>query len=157
MTRSQAILSDGAESGRLFSLALSVPEAEAVRYERARTRMAFGEWLRRQRRVREARDQSQRARDAFDSLGARAWVRRADSELLATGDASPSPQRLWATKFGLTPREDELAWLAVSGLSNQGIGWQLGLTHRTVASHLSHVYVKVGVSSRKHLPSALEP
>ncbi|NEC32683.1 helix-turn-helix transcriptional regulator [Streptomyces rubrogriseus] len=157
VTRSQAILSDGPEAEGLFTLALSVPQAKAFRYERARTRMAFGEWLRRQRRVREAREQLQRARDAFDSLGAQAWVRRADSELLAAGDASPSPQRVWAGKFGLTPREAEIAWLAVSGLSNQGIGWQLGLTHRTVASHLSHVYVKVGVSSRRHLPSVLEP
>ncbi|GAB1340673.1 LuxR family transcriptional regulator [Streptomyces sp. E-15] len=157
VTRSRAILSDGPEAERLFTLALSAPGAEAVRYERARTRMAFGEWLRRHRRVREAREQLQGARDAFDSLGARAWVRRADSELLAAGDAAPPPQRILAGKFGLTPREAEIAWLAVSGLSNRGIGWQLGLTHRTVASHLSHVYVKVGVSSRRHLPSVLEP
>ncbi|MFL6000178.1 MAG: helix-turn-helix transcriptional regulator [Streptomyces sp.] len=61
------------------------------------------------------------------------------------------------TDSGLTPRQAEIARLAVDGLSNQGIGRHLGLTHRTVASHLSHVYVKVGVGSRRHLPSTLEP
>ncbi|MER6920769.1 helix-turn-helix transcriptional regulator, partial [Streptomyces spiralis] len=61
----------------------------------------------------------------------------------------------WAERFSLTPREAEVARLAAAGLTNQRIGWHLGLTHRTVASHLSRVFLKVGVQSRRQLPSVL--
>ncbi|MET9297069.1 LuxR C-terminal-related transcriptional regulator [Streptomyces sp. NPDC003077] len=153
LARSLALLGDGDGPEELFTRALAVPGAEALRYEQARTRLAFGEWLRRRRRVLEARDQLRRARDAFASVGADVWVRRADSELLAAGQAS-HPSRAEA-ELGLTPREAEVARLAAEGLSNQGIGWRLGLTHRTVASHLSRVFAKAGVTSRKQLPAVL--
>ncbi|GAA2458900.1 AAA family ATPase [Streptomyces glaucus] len=156
LARSRALLGDGGDPEESFARALAVPGSRALRYERARTRLAFGEWLRRRRRVREAREQLQRARDAFASIGADVWVRRADSELLAAGEAPPAPYpRRAATELGLTPREAEVARLAAEGLSNQGIGWRLGLTHRTVASHLSRVFAKAGVSSRRHLPAVL--
>ncbi|PNV31906.1 hypothetical protein C1708_05920 [Streptomyces sp. DH-12] len=155
LARSLALLGEGDAPEKHFTRALAVPGTGALRYERARTRLAFGEWLRRRRRVLEARDQLQRARDAFASAGAAVWVRRADSELLAAGDATARGPRRGAAGLGLTPREAEVAWLAAQGLSNQGIGWQLGLTHRTVASHLSRVFAKAGVTSRKQLPAVL--
>ncbi|CAM5714511.1 HTH luxR-type domain-containing protein OS=Streptomyces fumanus OX=67302 GN=GCM10018772_40850 PE=4 SV=1 [Streptomyces fumanus] len=155
LARSLALLGEGDAPEEHFTRALAVPGTGALRYERARTRLAFGEWLRRRRRVLEARDQLQRARDAFASAGAAVWVRRADSELLAAGDATAADPLRGAAGLGLTPREAEVARLAAQGLSNQGIGWQLGLTHRTVASHLSRVFAKAGVTSRKQLPAVL--
>ncbi|GGT09691.1 AAA family ATPase [Streptomyces griseoviridis] len=155
LARSLALLGEGDAPEEHFTRALAVPGTGALRYERARTRLAFGEWLRRRRRVLEARDQLQRARDGFASAGARVWARRADSELLAAGDATAADPLRFTAGFGLTPREAEVARLAARGLSNQGIGWQLGLTHRTVASHLSRVFAKAGVTSRKQLPAVL--
>ncbi|MFQ6147088.1 AAA family ATPase [Streptomyces seoulensis] len=155
VARSRALLSEqGEETDRHFTRALSA-SGEDLRFERARTHLAYGEWLRRQRRVLDARIQLQLARDTFAALGAGIWSRRAASELLAAGEAASSAHPAWAEQFRLTPREAEVARLAASGLTNQKIGWQLGLTHRTVASHLSRVFVKVGVGSRKQLPAVL--
>ncbi|MBO1331222.1 LuxR family transcriptional regulator [Streptomyces sp. VRA16 Mangrove soil] len=153
VARSQALLCETAEAGASFAEALT--GGEELRFERARTRLAFGEWLRRQRHVSAAREQLQQARDLFGALGADIWYRRAASELLAAGDAAPSANVVWAQRFGLTPRETQVAELAAAGLTNQKIGWQLGLTPRTVASHLSQVFVKTGASSRKQLPPLL--
>ncbi|MFD7135341.1 AAA family ATPase [Streptomyces sp. NPDC059894] len=156
VARCRALLSEDDEAERYFEAALDVRSAP-LRYERARTRLAFGEWLRRRRRVLEARTHLQSAHDAFTALGADSWTRRAASELLAAGEAPASAHPAWAERFQLTPREAEVARLAASGLTNQRIGWQLGLTHRTVASHLSRVFLKVGVDSRRQLPAALHP
>ncbi|CAL9659663.1 AAA family ATPase [Streptomyces sp. enrichment culture] len=156
VARSYAMLSDGEVAERHFTAALE-PTSAPMRFERARTHLAFGEWLRRQRRVLEARTHLQQAHDSFDALGADAWSQRAASELLAAGEAPASGHPAWAEQFGLTPREAEVARLAAAGLTNQRIGWQLGLTHRTVASHLSRIFLKVGVQSRRQLPSVLQP
>ncbi|MGW0925831.1 AAA family ATPase [Streptomyces sp. NPDC002755] len=151
--RSLGMLADDQDREGFFARALAVPGSEAFRFEWARTQLAYGEWLRRRRRVLEARDHLQRARMSFESVQAHVWTRRANSELLAAGEVSASPQAFWSTEFGLTPREAEVAQLAAAGLSNQSISWQLGMTQRTVGSHLSRVFAKVGVSSRKQLPS----
>lgn len=156
VARSRALLSDGDEAEHHFTAALTARSAP-LRYEVARTEFAFGQWLRRQRRVLEARKHLQKARDSFTALGAEAWARGAASELIAAGEATASAHPDWAARFHLTPRETEVARLAAAGLTNQKIGWQLGLTHRTVASHLSRVYMKVGVTARGQLPSVLEP
>ncbi|MFF8882889.1 AAA family ATPase [Streptomyces flaveolus] len=156
VARSYAMLSNGEAAERHFTAALA-PAGAPMRYERARTHLAFGEWLRRQRRVLEARTHLQQAHDSFCALGADAWAQRAASELLAAGEAPASGHPAWAEQFSLTPREAEVARLAAAGLTNQRIGWQLGLTHRTVASHLSRVFLKVGVQSRRQLPTALQP
>ncbi|MCQ4207694.1 AAA family ATPase [Streptomyces longispororuber] len=155
VARSRALLSEGEEAERHFRAALTA-RGEPLRYERARTELAFGQWLRRQRRVLEARTHLQEAHDAFTALGADAWAHGAASELIAAGEATTAPP-VWAARFHLTPREAEVAALAADGLTNQRIAWQLGLTHRTVASHLSRVFMKVGVSSRGQLPSVLGP
>ncbi|MFD8692160.1 AAA family ATPase [Streptomyces sp. NPDC059651] len=156
VARSRALLSDGDEAEGHFMEALT-PRSAPLRYELARTELAFGQWLRRRRRVREARPHLQRAYDTFTDLGADAWARGATSELIATGEASASARPDWAARLSLTPREAEVARLAAAGLTNQMIGWRLGLTHRTVASHLSRVFVKAGVASRGRLSSLLEP
>ncbi|ALO99628.1 Putative transcriptional regulator [Streptomyces hygroscopicus subsp. limoneus] len=152
--RSEALLGEGPRAERHFSATLTEQD-DALRYESARTHLAFGEWLRRRHRVLDARPRLQRARELFGALGATAWERRAASELLAAGEAVDTSRPAWAERYDLTPREAEVTRLAAEGLSNQRIGWQLGMSHRTVASHLSRVFAKTGVSSRKHLPAAL--
>ncbi|MFE6894434.1 AAA family ATPase [Streptomyces sp. NPDC057694] len=153
VARSQALLCEGAEADTYFAEALA--GNDELRFEQARTHLAFGEWLRRQRHVSAAREELQRARDLFGALGADVWYRRAASELIAAGDGSPGANPAWAERYGLTPRETEVAQLAAAGLTNQKIGWQLGLTPRTVASHLSQVFIKTGAGSRKQLPPLL--
>ncbi|MFD8565502.1 AAA family ATPase [Streptomyces sp. NPDC059639] len=155
VARSRALLSEGEEAEHHFRAALSA-RSSPLRYELARTELAFGQWLRRRRRVLEARTHLQKAHDAFTALGADAWARIAASELIAAGEPTTA-QPDWATRFRLTPREAEVAGLAAAGLTNQRIAWQLGLTHRTVASHLSRVFMKAGVSSRGQLPAVLRP
>ncbi|WP_328885767.1 AAA family ATPase [Streptomyces sp. NBC_00316] len=156
VARSRALLSEGDEAERHFMDALTARSAP-LRYELARTELAFGQWLRRQRRVLEARTHLQKAHDSFTALGSDAWARGAASELIAAGEVTASVHPDWAARFHLTPREAEVASLAAAGLTNQMIGWQLALTHRTVASHLSRVFMKVGVASRGQLPSVLQP
>ncbi|POX57954.1 hypothetical protein C3492_40780 [Streptomyces sp. Ru62] len=152
--RSEALLGEGPRAERHFSATLAEQD-DALRFESARTHLAFGEWLRRRRRLLDARPHLQRARELFGTLGATAWERRAASELLAAGQAGDTSRPVWAEKYDLTPRETEVTRLAADGLSNQRIGWQLGMSHRTVASHLSRVFAKTGVTTRKHLPAAL--
>jgi DNA-binding NarL/FixJ family response regulator len=115
--------------------------------------LAFGEWLRRQRRTAESRAPLRAARDAFDALGVVPWGERARQELRASGESSRrrTPDRL----DELTPQELQIAQMAAAGLSNREIGQRLYLSHKTVETHLYHVFPKLGVTSRVHLPDVL--
>ena len=93
------------------------------------------------------------ARDVFDDLGAAPWADRARQELRATGEASHDGPSDAAR--GLTAQELEIARLAAAGLTNREIGQQLYLSHRTVGSHLYHVFPKLGITSRNELADAL--
>ena len=117
---------------------------------RARPRpLLFGEWLRREGRRVDAREQLRDAHDAFASMGADGFAERARHELLATGEKVRS--RREDTRDALTPQEEHIARLARDGLTNPEIGAQLFLSPRTVEWHLRKVFTKLGISSRKEL------
>ena len=120
---------------------------------RGRLLLAYGEWLRRQRRVMEARAPLRTARDILDALGALPWSDRARRELRAAGEASRPQASL--VLDALTPQELQIAELAASGLSNKEIGTRLYLSHRTVGSHLYRIFPKLGVTTRSGLQAAL--
>jgi DNA-binding CsgD family transcriptional regulator len=145
--------------GRVATLALHARESELasieelIEYQRARVLLAYGAWLRRQRRVAESRTPLRAARDAFDALGVSAWGERARQELRASGETSRS--RTPEARDELTPQELQIAQMAAEGLTNREIGQELYLFHRTVGSHLYRLFPKLGISSRAQLRSAL--
>ncbi len=119
----------------------------------ARVRLVYGEWLRRENRRVEARSELRSAFDAFTSMGAEAFAERARRELLATGEKVR--KRDEDTRADLTPQEEEIARLAHEGRTNQEIGAQLFIGRRTVEWHLSKVFAKLDISSRRELEHAL--
>jgi DNA-binding NarL/FixJ family response regulator len=119
----------------------------------ARAHLLYGEWLRRQRRSRDARDQLASAYQIFDSIGAAAFAERARIELRAAG--GHARQRTIQTPDTLTAQEALIARLAAEGASNPAIAAQLFISRATVAYHLRKVFTKLGVSSRSQLAPAL--
>ncbi len=122
--------------------------------ERGRVHLAFGEWLRRQRRVVESRTHLRTARETFDALGMTTWAERARRELRGAGESSPN--RGPDARDKLTPHELSIAQLAAEGLTNREIGQRLYLSHRTVGTHLHRIFPKLGVSSRADLAGTLK-
>ena len=121
--------------------------------ELARSRLLFGEWLRREHRRIDARDQLRAAHGTFSRIGAHAFAERASRELLATGETA---RRSAAdTRDDLTPQEVQVARLARDGHTNPEIGAQLFISPRTVEYHLHKVFRKLGISTRKELRGAL--
>lgn len=120
-----------------------------------RLSIEHGSWLRRQRRVADAREVLRTARDLADALAMRPWAERARSELRALG--ATSPPRIPGAWEPLSPQELEVAQLAARGLSNREIGERLFLSHRTVGSHLYRIYPKLGITNRAQLSAALGP
>jgi DNA-binding CsgD family transcriptional regulator len=147
--RCRALVSDGeaAESG--YREAMERLDRAGLRIDLARAQLLYGEWLRRQRRRRDARDQLGSAYEAFDSFGAGAFAERARIELRATGGAAPD--RTVAARDPLTAQEALIARLASRGASNPEIAAQLFISRATVAYHLRKVFVKLGVTSRDQL------
>lgn len=121
---------------------------------RARLQLAFGVWLRRERRSAEARAHLREARDTLDALGVRPWADRARQELRAAGEVSPV--RVVSGIEHLTPQELQIARMAADGLSNKEIGQQLFVSHRTVGSHLYRIFPKLEITNRAQLRDALE-
>jgi ATP/maltotriose-dependent transcriptional regulator MalT len=137
------------EAERLFQTALVV-HAEGPRpFERARTELAYGEFLRRGRRRIDARAHLQSALDAFETLGANAWAERARMELRASGQTAR--KRDPSTRGQLTTQELQIAHFVAQGLSNREVAAQLFLSPRTIAFHLRNIFRKVGISSRTQL------
>jgi DNA-binding CsgD family transcriptional regulator len=119
----------------------------------ARTRLLYGEWLRRARRPRDAREELREAARMFASMGAEAFARRAQEELHATGEhlISRNPE----TFEVLTPQEVRVAELASGGETNRQIAGRLYLSPRTVEYHLRKIFKKLGVSGRMELAQQL--
>ena len=119
----------------------------------ARSRLVYGEWLRRANRRVDAREQLRMAHEMFSNMGAEAFAERARRELAATGETVR--KRTVETLDELTTQEAEVARLAVDGHTNPEIGAQLFISPRTVEYHLRKVFTKLGISSRKELRNAL--
>jgi DNA-binding CsgD family transcriptional regulator len=151
--RSRALVSDGAAAENLYREAIDRFGRTRLRVDLARARLVYGEWLRRQRRIRDAREQLGSAYEIFDSAGAAAFAERARIELRATG--GHASQRTVETPDALTAQEALIARLAGEGASNPEIAAQLFISRATVAYHLRKVFTKLGVSSRNQLAPAL--
>jgi DNA-binding CsgD family transcriptional regulator len=151
--RSKALLSDGAVAERLYRQAIEHLGRSRSSFDLARAHLLYGEWLRRQRRRIDARDQLRLARDTFTSMGAEAFAARAGRELLATGETAR--KRTDQARDELTAQETQIAQFARDGLSNAEIGARLFISPRTVEYHLHKVFTKLGIASREHLDSAL--
>lgn len=148
----RALLADEPDAEERFQVALSADFARWP-FQRARTRLAFGRWLRRRRRIADSRDPLRAARDAFDALGCQSWGDQARRELRASGESSR--RRVPEARDQLTAQELQIAQLAVKGLSNREIGQKLFVSPRTVSTHLYRIYPKLGISARGELASAL--
>jgi DNA-binding CsgD family transcriptional regulator len=151
--RSRAIISDGEVAERSYRKAIELLGATRVRAELARAQLLYGEWLRREDRRVDARDQLRTAYDAFVAMGIDAFAERARHELLATGEKVR--QRSIETQDRLTPQELQIARLASEGQTNPEIGAQLFLSRRTVEWHLRKIFDKLEIDSRRELPAAL--
>jgi DNA-binding NarL/FixJ family response regulator len=121
--------------------------------ELARTYLLYGEWLRRERRRTDAREQLRIAHDMLDEMGVQAFAERARRELLATGETAR--KRTVDTSDQLTAREGQIARLARDGLSNANVAARLFLSPRTVEYHLTKIFAKLNISSRRELPGVL--
>jgi DNA-binding CsgD family transcriptional regulator len=124
-----------------------------LRLELARGHLLYGEWLRREGRRVDAREQLRTAHDMFAAAGADGFAERARRELVVTGGTVR--KRRDDTRDELTPQEEHIARLAIAGRTNPEIGAELFISPRTIEWHLKKVFTKLGVSSRKSLPDAL--
>jgi DNA-binding NarL/FixJ family response regulator len=120
----------------------------------ARARLVYGEWLRRENRRIDARDQLREAHQILVAAGTEAFAERARRELVATGETVRRRSQD-ADAHELTPQEAHIARLARDGRSNAEIGTELFLSVRTVEWHLRKVFGKLGISSRRALRGAL--
>jgi DNA-binding CsgD family transcriptional regulator len=151
---SAAMAAPDAKALSLFASALALPGIERWQFHLARVRLAYGERLRRQRAMKEARVQLEAARAIFERLRAEPWVARASAELGATGQSKPHSGDSVLDR--LTPQEFEIVSLAATGLTNKQIGERLFLSPRTVGGHLHRAFPKLGVATRAGLRDALE-
>lgn len=151
--RSRALLSEGEAAEDSYIEAIDRLSRTRLRTGLARAHLLYGEWLRRQNRRVDAREQLRTAHDMLTMIGMEAFAARARHELLATGETVR--QRHGDTHDELTPQEAHIARLARDGRTNPEIGAQLYISARTVEWHLRKVFTKLGISSRKGLHDAL--
>ena len=153
--RSRALLSEGDEAERLYREAIGHLSSAPARTELARAHLLYGEWLRRQRRRREAREHLHTARDMLEAMGMDAFAERAGRELRATGETARKRTAATARDEELTAQEAQIARLAREGLSNPEIGTRLFISARTVQYHLGNIFAKLGIASRIQLSHVL--
>ena len=153
LARSRALLASDDSAERLYVKAIGHLKQSQARPQLARAHLVYGEWLRRQRRRCDARDQLRAAHEMFTSMGAEAFAERARIELLATGERAR--QRTAGTQCELTPQEARIARLVGQGDSNRDIAARLFLSPSTVDYHLRKVFRKLGVTSRTQLARAM--
>ncbi|HEY4028513.1 MAG TPA: AAA family ATPase [Candidatus Dormibacteraeota bacterium] len=152
LARSRALLATGREADDHYRSALALHERDERVFQEARTRLLWGEHLRRGRRRVDARDPLRLALETFERLDARPWAERAQAELRATGE---TVHRGAPGGDELTPQELRIAQQVARGASNREVAEQLFLSPRTVGYHLARIYQKLGVSSRTRLAHLL--
>ncbi|HET6549910.1 MAG TPA: LuxR C-terminal-related transcriptional regulator, partial [Solirubrobacter sp.] len=149
--RSRALAGDGGDA--LYGEAIERLARTRIVIHLARAHLVYGEWLRREHRRVDAREQLRAAHEMFGRMGAEAFAERARRELLATGETAR--RRAPDTRERLTAQEAQIARLARDGHTNPEIGAQLFISPRTVEYHLRHVFGKLDISSRKELRRVL--
>jgi ATP/maltotriose-dependent transcriptional regulator MalT len=151
--RVRAFLSEGEAADALYRESIARLGRTRVRVEVARGHLLYGEWLRRENRRIDAREQLRTAYDMLATMGIEAFAERARRELLATGETVR--KRTAETRDDLTAQEAQIARLAREGLSNQEIGTRLFISPRTVKYHLRKVFTKLEIHSRNQLNRVL--
>ncbi|WP_433243119.1 ATP-binding protein [Actinomadura nitritigenes] len=152
--RSRALLAGPEHAEPEFEAALAHPELERRPFEHAQTLLEYAEWLRRRRRIADARPWLTAANGTFRRLGARPWAERAQAESRAAGlDAGTADAGAFA---GLSPQQQQIVRLAARGLTNREIGERLFLSPRTVGSHLYRTFPKLGVTARSQLRDVVD-
>jgi DNA-binding CsgD family transcriptional regulator len=151
--RASALLADDGSAEQLHQAAIEALGQSRAAVHLARARLGYGEWLRRENRRVDAREQLHQAYDVFVAMGASGFADRARRELLASGEKVR--KRREDTRDELTPQEKQIARLARDGRTNPEIGAELYISPRTVEWHLGQVYAKLGITSRKELRGAL--
>ncbi len=147
--RCRALLSEGNQAEVLYQEGIDWLLPTRLRFDLARTRLLYGEWLRREQRPRDARAQLQKAHELFSGFAMEGFAQRAAVELRATGGKLRKHQS--EARYDLTPQESRIAQLAAQGAPNQDIAAQMFISPSTVEYHLSKVYRKLGVRSRTQL------
>ncbi|GAA4263662.1 LuxR family transcriptional regulator [Dactylosporangium darangshiense] len=153
VARASGLLADDASADEHFTIGLADPAGQRWPFERAQLQLDYAEWLRRQRRINEAKAQLLSANETFEWLSAEPWARRAIAELRAAGVPAGVGDSALAK---LTPQQVEIVQLASEGLTNRQIADRMFLSARTVSSHLYRSYPKLGVTDRRQLRDALE-
>jgi DNA-binding CsgD family transcriptional regulator len=145
----RALMSDRTSAEPYYREAIECLDGTSIRIAAARSHLLFGEWLRRESRIIEAREHLHIAEDCFTEIGMEGFARRARRELSASGQ--PPDKRSEPTLGELTPQEEQIARLAIEGHTNAEIGALLYLSARTVEWHMRKMFMKLGVSSRRQL------
>jgi DNA-binding CsgD family transcriptional regulator len=151
--RTRALVSEGEAAESCYRVSIEQLGRTRVRAQLARGHLLYGEWLRRERRRSEAREQLRTAHEMLDAMGMEGFAERARRELLATGETAR--KRTVQATVELTAQEAQVARLARDGLSNPQIGARLFISTRTVQYHLGKVFAKLGISSRAQLEQVL--
>jgi DNA-binding CsgD family transcriptional regulator len=150
--RARALLTDGETAEALYREAIERLQLSRMAVHLARAYLVYGEWLRRENRRADAREQLRMAYEMLNRIGAEAFAERARGELLATGETVR--KRRLQTRDVLTAQEAQVARLAAEGYTNPEIATQLFISPRTAEYHLHKVFAKLGISSRRRLRDA---
>jgi ATP/maltotriose-dependent transcriptional regulator MalT len=159
--RVRALLAGGGAADSGYRESVERLGRTRVRAELARSHLLYGEWLRRQNRRLDAREQLRTAQGMLDTMGMEAFAERARRELLATGQSvrkrtpPAAHTRAGQASHALTTQEAQVARLAYDGLSNPQISTRLFISPRTVQYHLRKVFTKLGITSRRQLHRVL--
>jgi DNA-binding CsgD family transcriptional regulator len=156
VSRARGLLAEPDSAEAHFAEPLSDPAGDTWPFERAQLQLDYGEWLRRQRRINDAKPILGTALETFRQLGAAPWTRRAESELRASGVNVQDPPAAPGELDGLTAQQREIVILAGQGLTNAEIADRLFLSPKTVASHLYRSYPKLGIAGRHQLRDIID-
>ncbi|WP_406097888.1 AAA family ATPase [Streptomyces sp. NBC_01013] len=158
LARCRALLAAPGDAAGRYEEALTHHDRAGGDFERARTQLLYGAWLRRRRRTREARGPLRDALVAFERCGARAWTDRASGELRAAGEAVEGPAAAGGADplAALTPQQQRIARCVAEGATNREVALRLSVSTRTVDHHLRNVFAALGVRSRTELARLLD-